>query len=557
MAHELRNPLSSAKLAWDLVVRKSEIDPRRAEVINRGLARLTELIDHSITRSRIKSGVDVRREPVAVDALIGEAQDIRLSTPRRRTSASPPTPRAHCPGRPPPAAVRATNLLRNAIKFTREGGRVSVRSRLAEGRVLIDVEDECGGLPPDRAEWLFAAFRQAGRDRSGFGLGLAISKQAIEAHGGTLSVKDVPEMVVSSRSTYQQPIQARRIDWRARRGAVDGSATGAIPAGGSARADPSAASTVGIIVVGVHARSTGTYGLSGTAGRLAPAEHAHLGAHARRRAVATVTAVRSKAGPVAAHQTRGTSAPFVHAHLPAPAPGRAIATVNAVRRNTGPAAAEQTRGTSARPARRRLSRRHNRRRWPRLPFPPFRSRPRFHRHCQHPQLPRSPRPHLPRRQRHFHHALPPRHPPRRRTHHRGPHLRRWPHLSTPCRHHRRKWRAPRRGEGVRMREARACPHCIPGTAPPDLRADAGALQQRQRGRDADGPGQGHRPRPSPRKRKAQQTLVSCLLTARRPRIPPSRDIPAAWPWAANIRGVVACLRRCRSRGASPNRSSFW
>jgi signal transduction histidine kinase len=193
VAHELRNPLSSTKLAWDVLVRKTEIDPRRVEVINRGLGRLTELIDDSITRARIQSGVGARREPVAVDALVSEAQEdslIDAETKNVRVAAD-------ATGLVVPADHRLlrsalTNLLRNAIKFTREGGEVTIRGRLAEGRVLIEVEDECGGLPPDRAEWLFAAFEQAGRDRSGFGLGLAISKQAIEAHAGTLSVKDVP-----------------------------------------------------------------------------------------------------------------------------------------------------------------------------------------------------------------------------------------------------------------------------------------------------------------------------------------------------------------------------
>ena len=193
VAHELRNPLSSTKLAWELLVRKREIDPRRVEVINRGLGRLAELIDNSITRSRIGTGVEVRREPVAVDELVSEAQDdstIDAETKNIRVVAAASGHVVAADHRLLRSAL--TNLLRNAIKFTREGGQVAVRSRLAEGRVLIDVEDECGGLPPDRAEWLFAAFEQAGRDRSGFGLGLAISKQAIEAHGGTLSVKDVP-----------------------------------------------------------------------------------------------------------------------------------------------------------------------------------------------------------------------------------------------------------------------------------------------------------------------------------------------------------------------------
>jgi signal transduction histidine kinase len=69
---------------------------------------------------------------------------------------------------------------------------VQVRARAHDEHVIIDVEDECGGLPPGAAEKLFGAFFQAGRDRSGFGLGLAIARQAIEGHGGTLSIENRP-----------------------------------------------------------------------------------------------------------------------------------------------------------------------------------------------------------------------------------------------------------------------------------------------------------------------------------------------------------------------------
>ena len=80
------------------------------------------------------------------------------------------------------------NLLANAVKFTRTGGSVTVRVRPS----LIEVEDECGGLRPEDEKHVFEAFRQAGQDRSGFGLGLAIARAAIEAHGGTLSLRNLP-----------------------------------------------------------------------------------------------------------------------------------------------------------------------------------------------------------------------------------------------------------------------------------------------------------------------------------------------------------------------------
>jgi signal transduction histidine kinase len=58
--------------------------------------------------------------------------------------------------------------------------------------VLVEVEDECGGLPPGKAAELFRPFQQAGSDRTGLGLGLSITRKSIEANGGLVRVRDIP-----------------------------------------------------------------------------------------------------------------------------------------------------------------------------------------------------------------------------------------------------------------------------------------------------------------------------------------------------------------------------
>jgi signal transduction histidine kinase len=85
-----------------------------------------------------------------------------------------------------------SNLLHNAFKFTRTHGKVSIKSFAAGERVLIEVADECGGLPEGKAQALFAPFEQRGANRTGLGLGLSISRRAVEAMGGELRVRDVP-----------------------------------------------------------------------------------------------------------------------------------------------------------------------------------------------------------------------------------------------------------------------------------------------------------------------------------------------------------------------------
>jgi hypothetical protein len=88
------------------------------------------------------------------------------------------------------AAVR--NLVQNAVKFTRPGSAVALRVEPGDERVRIEVQDECGGLGCVDRDDLFVAFEQRGTDRSGLGLGLAFSRKAVEAGGGTITVRNLP-----------------------------------------------------------------------------------------------------------------------------------------------------------------------------------------------------------------------------------------------------------------------------------------------------------------------------------------------------------------------------
>jgi signal transduction histidine kinase len=91
-------------------------------------------------------------------------------------------------------AAAVANLLHNAFKFGRPNGHITLRtdSATTPDRVLIEVEDECGGLPPGQAEDLFRPFAQRSTDRSGLGLGLAIARESVEVNGGELRVRNVP-----------------------------------------------------------------------------------------------------------------------------------------------------------------------------------------------------------------------------------------------------------------------------------------------------------------------------------------------------------------------------
>jgi signal transduction histidine kinase len=82
------------------------------------------------------------------------------------------------------------NLLQNGFKFTQPNTEVLLRVYAAGDRVLIEIEDHCGGIPPG-AENLFLPFKQRGEDRSGLGLGLSICRRSVEANNGMLRVRDI------------------------------------------------------------------------------------------------------------------------------------------------------------------------------------------------------------------------------------------------------------------------------------------------------------------------------------------------------------------------------
>jgi len=193
-AHELRNRISAAQLAF-LAIRsgRAAVSGSVAGVVARNLHGLTALVDRAFVEARVDSG-NVRRQRIHLHQLIEEAEvDGALEAGTRGVSLSvgPVERGIDIEGDPQIVAGAVANLLQNAFKFTPPGGHVSLTASVIRARVEIQVEDECGGLPPGKLEELFGAFRQRGTNRSCLGLGLFISRKGIEASGGVIRVRDV------------------------------------------------------------------------------------------------------------------------------------------------------------------------------------------------------------------------------------------------------------------------------------------------------------------------------------------------------------------------------
>jgi signal transduction histidine kinase len=195
LAHELRNCLSAATVGFELIKRGTvAAGGSVSEVISRNLSRMGSLIHRSLAEVRLDSGME-HRERVPVAELIEEAEvEGALEAARRKQSLTVTTVDRGFEVEVDRQILAGAiaNLLQNAFKFTLAGGHISLRTSVTGPRVLIEVEDECGGLPHGKAEELFQAFRQRGEDRTGLGLGLFISRKGVEANDGLIRVRNMP-----------------------------------------------------------------------------------------------------------------------------------------------------------------------------------------------------------------------------------------------------------------------------------------------------------------------------------------------------------------------------
>lgn len=196
LAHELRNLLNTAILAYEAIKDgHGVVAGATGAVLDRSLAGLRNLIDHALADVRLTADLNPSpREVTPLDAVLEEVRVAAQLEARARKivfTVSLEAGLSVAADRQMLSSALA-NLLQNAFKFTPSGGRVSLTTRQIEGHVLIEVADQCGGLPPGRAEEMFQPHAEPSTDRAGLGLGLSISRRSVEANGGTLHVRDVP-----------------------------------------------------------------------------------------------------------------------------------------------------------------------------------------------------------------------------------------------------------------------------------------------------------------------------------------------------------------------------
>jgi signal transduction histidine kinase/CheY-like chemotaxis protein len=222
VSHELRTPLNTIRL-WSRMLAAGKVRDgdviEGGRMIDRAALAQQQLIDDLLDASRMATGQlrIVPRDVNLVSSIEGAVDAIRSLAESRRVDLQVDAVADIGIVRADPDRMQQVvwNLVANAVKFTPEGGSVVVRLRRLDGTVQIEVVDSGIGIRPEFLPHVFERFRQAehgsSRRYGGLGLGLAIAKQLVEMHGGSIRASSEGEGR-GSVFTVQLPLQRRDPD---------------------------------------------------------------------------------------------------------------------------------------------------------------------------------------------------------------------------------------------------------------------------------------------------------------------------------------------------------
>ncbi|PZR36809.1 hybrid sensor histidine kinase/response regulator [Caulobacter segnis] len=203
LAHELRNPV--AALSGGLHLLNKDIPPERAQDIrsrmDRMLDHLTHLVDDLLDVSRVSQGkIVLKKARVELGEVLGAAIDAsqhNIEAGGHAFVTELPTEPVWMDADHTRLAQIVSNLLNNAAKYTPTGGKVALTTVVSDGWATITVSDTGVGVPAEMQTKIFEIFAQVedhlGKSQGGLGIGLALVKQLVDLHGGTIRVESAGE----------------------------------------------------------------------------------------------------------------------------------------------------------------------------------------------------------------------------------------------------------------------------------------------------------------------------------------------------------------------------
>jgi two-component system phosphate regulon sensor histidine kinase PhoR len=207
VSHDLRSPLTAILGYVELIDRVGPINAQQKEFIRRvelSVQSITALINDLLELGRIEAGFDARKEIIPVSAIIQYTVDSlkgRIVDKSQTLELTIPDDLPQVLGNPMHMRQMLSNLVGNAIKYTPEGGKISVSARAKGDQTILQVSDNGPGIPYADQAFIFDKFYRAGNVPDGVlgtGLGLAIVKSIVENHQGRIWVESVP----SAGSTF-------------------------------------------------------------------------------------------------------------------------------------------------------------------------------------------------------------------------------------------------------------------------------------------------------------------------------------------------------------------
>ncbi len=209
VAHDLRNPLAALKMATDVARRAGQPpSPERTErtlaIVARQIERLERMVGDLLDATRIEAGrLELRRQRLDVRPIVGHVVELyRPVAPGHEIVFIEPDDALVADFDPTRIEQVIANLVSNAVKYSPDGGRVTLTAFTERAEAIVTVSDEGMGIPPEEREQIFEPFRRTRRSREllpGVGLGLSVARKIVTGHGGTLEV----ESRVGAGSTFR------------------------------------------------------------------------------------------------------------------------------------------------------------------------------------------------------------------------------------------------------------------------------------------------------------------------------------------------------------------
>ena len=195
LGHELRGPLSPILTALQLM-RTKGLSSHELDVVERQVGAIVHLVDDLLDLSRIGRGqIELQKEQIEIADVVAralETVDPLMKEHGHRVILLVPESGLRVKADPSRMAQVISNLLTNAAKYSERGSEITLRAVRDDRRLRLSVEDQGLGIAPEMLPHVFEAFAQehsvVGRSRGGLGLGLAIVRNLVELHDGTVTV---------------------------------------------------------------------------------------------------------------------------------------------------------------------------------------------------------------------------------------------------------------------------------------------------------------------------------------------------------------------------------